>query len=109
GAPLASGLRCRGGAGMAHCRPARLFEAAGQGVRVLTDAWLGIDGFFRPGEEILLARTTADVLAAIDRPTAELAAIGRCARGRVLAQHTAPARALELGRIVEALRPGGTP
>ena len=41
----------------------RLFEAAACGVPIISDAWSGLEGFFVPDEEILLARTA-------DRPWA---------------------------------------
>jgi spore maturation protein CgeB len=81
---------------MGHCPSGRLFEAAASGVAVLSDAWEGIERFFTPGREILLARTTEDVLAAIALPREELAAIGRAARDRALREHTADHRASEL-------------
>jgi spore maturation protein CgeB len=88
-------------AAMGHCPSARLFEAAACGVPVVSDAWEGIERFFQPGEEILLATCTEEILAAIDRPERELSAIGRRARERALADHTADRRALDLERILE--------
>ncbi len=75
----------------------RLFEAACCGVPIISDWWAGLDGFFRPGQEILIADSTEDVLAAIralseDRRRAMAAA----ARARVLGAHTGDHRAAEL-------------
>jgi spore maturation protein CgeB len=67
----------------------------------VTDVWDGLEEFFTPGEELLTAGTTEDVLAAMDRDDAELARIGRAARARVLADHTAARRAAELVGILE--------
>lgn len=87
-------------AAMGCCPSGRLFESAACGTPVLTDTWGGLASFFEPGREILEARTTEDVLAALDLGPDELARIGRRARERVLAEHTAERRALELVRLV---------
>jgi len=86
---------------MGHCPSGRLFEAAACGVPILSDDWPGLDRFFEPGREILLARTTEDALAALDLPDASLAAVARNARARVLAEHTAERRAAELIAALE--------
>src|SRR3712207_6897251 len=39
------------------CPSGRLFEAAACGVPILSDAWEGIETFFAPGEELLVAST----------------------------------------------------
>ncbi|MCU1352367.1 MAG: hypothetical protein JWM05_1576, partial [Acidimicrobiales bacterium] len=55
----------------------RLFEAAGAGACVITDAWEGIDDFLEPGVEVLVAADGAEVaagLAALDEHRA--AAVG---------------------------------
>ena len=77
----------------------RLFEAAACAVPVISDAWDGLETFFEPGSEILISGETDDVLRAlaeIDEPARR--AIGRRARGRVLAEHTADTRAAQLER-----------
>ena len=75
----------------------RLFEAACCGVPVISDAWPGLDAFFRPGTEIIVAETAADVLAALrTMPDTVRRAIGAAARARVLAAHTGDHRAAEL-------------
>ena len=38
-----------------------MFEAAGAGACQITDAWLGIDEFFEPGTEILVAQDAGEV------------------------------------------------
>lgn len=91
---------------MGYCPSGRLFEAAAAGVAVVSDAWEGLDGFFTPGREILLARTTDDVLEALARPQEELAAIGLAARERALREHTADHRALELIDILSGTMEG---
>jgi spore maturation protein CgeB len=92
---------------LGHCPSARLFEAAACGVPVLSDAWKGLDQFFRPGEEILVAHSGQDTVDALSLPEATLLAMGRRARERALAEHTAVHRVVELERILDRLR-GGT-
>ncbi|ACB74426.1 CgeB family protein [Opitutus terrae] len=75
----------------------RLFEAAACGTPIISDCWPGIDQFFTPGCEVLLATTGNDVvriLHGMSEPDAR--AIGEAARQRVLAAHTAAHRAAEL-------------
>jgi spore maturation protein CgeB len=88
-------------AALGFCPSGRLFEAAACGVPVVSDWWEGLDAFFTPGEEILIARSTDDVLAALDRAPEELLRIGRAARERALEEHTAERRAGELVAILE--------
>lgn len=88
-------------AAMGWCPSGRLFEAASCGVPILTDGWDGLDAFFEPGREILVARTTEDALAALDRPDAELATLARRARERTLAEHSAARRAREMVAALE--------
>jgi spore maturation protein CgeB len=87
---------------MGYCPSGRLFEAAACGVAMVSDEWAGLDTFFQPGSEILVARDTADVIAAMQLSKAELARIARAGRERVLASHTAAHRALELESIFES-------
>jgi spore maturation protein CgeB len=75
----------------------RLFEAAACGTPIISDYWEGLEDFFEPGREILVARRASDVTAYLhDFPDRERIAIGRRARERVLAHHTARHRVLEL-------------
>src|SRR5947209_17397773 len=77
--------------------PTRVFEAAGCGSCIITDAWPGIEAFLTPGEEVLVARTPQDIVHHLRATTAEQAhAIGAAARQRALRYHTYPARAAEL-------------
>ena len=71
----------------------RLFEAAACGTPVISDVWDGIEDFFVPDQEIVLARTTADVVAALSQ---DLHAVGDSARTVALTAHTAEHRAAEL-------------
>ena len=83
------------------CPSGRLFEAAACGTPVLSDVWEGLDAFFQPGEEILLARNSDDAMAALDMSPEALLRIGARARERVLAEHTAAKRAQELLAALE--------
>jgi spore maturation protein CgeB len=78
------------------CPSGRLFEAAACGVAALSDDWEGLDHFFTPGEEILVARTPEDALAALDLGPAAHARLGARARDRALTHHSAARRAEEL-------------
>jgi spore maturation protein CgeB len=79
----------------------RLFEAAACGVPVVSDRWDGLETFFEPGSEILVADAADDVLRGITRAAeAERRAVGERARRRVLSAHTAAHRAGELERYV---------
>ena len=88
-------------AAMGYCPSGRLFEAAACGTPLLSDAWDGLERFFRPGEEILIARSTEEALAALERPDDELGRIARAGRERVLSEHTSAHRADELLRLLE--------
>jgi spore maturation protein CgeB len=81
---------------MGYCPSGRLFEAAACGAAILSDAWEGLSLFFEPGAEILVANSTDDALAALDASAGELARVAHAARERVLADHTADQRAIQL-------------
>lgn len=87
---------------LGYCPSGRLFEAAACGAAIVSDVFEGLDRFFTPGREILVARSAADVLAALDCSDEELSRIGRAARERALEEHTADRRARELVAAVEA-------
>jgi spore maturation protein CgeB len=86
---------------MGYCPSGRLFEAAACGAAVLTDRWDGLAEFFEPGVEILVAGSTADVLEALELPDEELTRIASAARERVLADHSAERRAMQLIAALE--------
>jgi spore maturation protein CgeB len=87
-------------AALGHCPSARFFEAAACGTPVLSDAWEGLERFFTPGEQVVIARRRDDTVAALALGPAALGAIGRRARERALDEHTADHRAAELERIL---------
>jgi spore maturation protein CgeB len=79
----------------------RVFEAAGAGACLITDAWEGIDVFLEPGREILVAADgdeVASVMRSLDAGRARQ--IGEAARRRVLAEHTYAHRARQLGALL---------
>jgi spore maturation protein CgeB len=99
---LTLSLTRRAAAELGYCPPARLFEAAACGMPVLSDEWDGLDYFFEPGRDILVARTTGHVMDALAMNHEALARIARAGRERALSSHTAARRALELENILEA-------
>jgi spore maturation protein CgeB len=81
--------------------PTRIFEAAGAGACLITDEWLGIDAFFQPGREILIARGAEEIVGHLRNCTAEAAqALGRRMRARALQDHTYELRAREVNSIL---------
>jgi len=75
----------------------RLFEAAACGTPIITDRWPGLENFFAPDREILVADHAEDVERILrDLPRATAAGIGAAARARVLREHSAAQRAAEL-------------
>ena len=100
--PLTLNITRAAMARMGYCPSGRLFEAAACGVAIVSDEWAGLDSFFQPGVEILVARDTDAVIAAMQLSHAELASIARAGRERVLASHTAAQRASELERLFDS-------
>ncbi|NKE69817.1 CgeB family protein [Candidatus Manganitrophus noduliformans] len=89
-----------------YCPSGRLFEAAACGVPLLSDLWEGLDQFFEPGTEILIARSAEEAIAAIESPEECLSKIARSARERALSAHTGERRADDLHQALEgACRP----
>jgi len=85
---------------MASCgySPAtRVFEAAGAGACIVTDAWEGIEVFLEPEREILLAQDGDDVARHVrDLDPSRARAIGEASKKRILAEHTYARRAKEV-------------
>lgn len=86
---------------MGYCPSGRLFEAAACGAPLVSDAWEGLEQFFTPDREIVVAHGCEDVTRALDASDAELARIAAAARERVLAEHTAAHRAVELEQLLD--------
>jgi spore maturation protein CgeB len=75
----------------------RLFEAGACGVPVISDSWAGMEEFFTPDREVLVASSSEQIVDWLRvMPEYERRRIARAARERVLAQHTAECRAREL-------------
>lgn len=87
-------------AGVGFSPPTRVFEAAGAGACVITDAWDGIEHFFEPGREILVAENAEDIvhyLRVISQDDARF--IGDNMRRRALRRHTYELRARQFDSI----------
>jgi spore maturation protein CgeB len=79
----------------------RVFEAAGAGACVISDAWEGMDEFLEPEREVLVAGSGDDVAETLERLTKDqAAAIGEAARRRVLSEHTYAHRAEQVERML---------
>lgn len=79
----------------------RVFEAAGAGACLVTDAWEGIEMFLEPGREVLVAADGDEValrLADLDESLARR--MGEAARRRVMAEHTYAHRARQLDTLL---------
>ena len=86
--------------------PARMFEAAGAGACLITNAWDGVDSFLEPDREVLVAKTGEEVAALIrDLQPVRGRTIGAAARARVLTHHTYAQRAKLLDSILIAGAP----
>jgi spore maturation protein CgeB len=87
--------------------PTRVFEAAGAGACLITDAWEGIELFLEPGKEVLVAHDGGEVVAhleALDEKQAR--ALGDAARRRILAEHTYHHRARQLAELLDTIPAG---
>jgi spore maturation protein CgeB len=85
----------------------RVFEAAGAAACLVTDYWEGIDFFFEPDSEVLVARSGAEVIEILQGLTAERAhAIGQAAYRRALAEHTYRHRAEQMEAALEGASAG---
>jgi len=82
--------------------PTRVFEAAGAGACLITDDWEGIDTFFEPGCEILVAHNAGEVVDLLRTVDAKLAReMGEAMRRRALMEHTYALRALQVREILQ--------
>ncbi|HWV56274.1 MAG TPA: glycosyltransferase, partial [Longimicrobiales bacterium] len=84
--------------------PTRVFEAAGAGACLVTDAWPGIEMFLEPEWEVLVARNGEEVaalVASLDLRTAR--ELGGRARRRVLSEHTYAHRAAQFEAVIEGI------
>lgn len=80
----------------------RVFEAAGAGSCMITDAWKGIEEFFAPGEEILVANSPEEVKQILETMGEKRAkAIGQAALNKARTFHTYQHRAQQLEEILQ--------
>src|SRR5262249_46814876 len=85
--------------------PTRVFEAAGTASCVITDAWAGIDMFFTPGKEILVASSAEQIVFLMRNTSAhETRQIGTAMLARALNSHTYVQRAAEVQEILTSIR-----
>jgi spore maturation protein CgeB len=96
-------ITCASTARFGYSPPPRIFEAAGAGACVITDAWEGIAQFLEPGREVLVAADGEEVAELVAYLTPDDArGIAAAARARILAHHTYERRA----RAVDAVLAG---
>lgn len=80
----------------------RVFEAAGAAACLISDAWEGMELFFEPDLEVLLAHNGDEVAQHLEALTPDHAKrIGQAAYERVLAEHTYAHRAEQVETILE--------
>ena len=85
--------------------PTRVFEAAGTASCLITDAWAGIDTFFNPGKEILIASSAEEIVQLIRNTSSQQAQqIGAAMRMRALNSHTYAQRATAVHEILSLIR-----
>ena len=82
----------------------RVFEACAAGACMITDHWIGLDHFYAPGDEMLVARSGADVADLLQQtdPT-RASAIGTAAATRTRRDHTYTQRAREAQTVMHQL------
>jgi spore maturation protein CgeB len=85
----------------------RVFEAAGAGACLITDAWAGVEMFLEPGSEVLVAASGEDVAGLLgELDPGRAARIGTAGRARVLRDHTYARRAEQVeALLVEGVVP----
>lgn len=86
--------------------PTRVFEAAGAGACLITDAWVGIELFLEPGKEVLVANHAEEVAEHLRGLTlARAREIGEAALARIRSEHTYQHRVLQLESLWDLERP----
>jgi spore maturation protein CgeB len=79
----------------------RVFEAAGAGACIVTDPWDGLELFFAPETEILVARDGREVADIVSTLSPERArSIGAAARARAIREHTYEGRVRQLESLL---------
>lgn len=88
--------------------PTRVFEAAGAGACVITDAWAGVETFFEPGKEILLASSAEEIVRLLRRFDQQSSVqIGAAMRARALRDHTYALRARQVDEVLRSAGQAG--
>jgi spore maturation protein CgeB len=87
--------------------PTRVFEAAGAAACLITDYWAGIETFFAPGKEVLVAASAAEVVVYLRGiGPREAHSIAGAMRERALKEHTYALRAAQVHAILQASSAG---
>jgi spore maturation protein CgeB len=83
--------------------PTRVFEAAGAAACLITDAWTGVEQFFEPGREILVAHAADEIVSYLREisPT-KAQQIGSAMHARALRDHVYESRATLVNKILQA-------
>lgn len=79
----------------------RLFEAAACGACIVSDNWPGLNEFFVPNKEILIAQSKSEVMQYLRMDDSEIRRIGCAAQHRVLAEHSNAMRAVQFEDAVQ--------
>jgi spore maturation protein CgeB len=88
-------------AGVGFSPPTRVFEASGAAACLITDRWAGIEQFFAPESEILIAGSAEDIVSCLRNVSSTKARkIGEKMRTRSLRDHTYALRAKEVDAII---------
>jgi spore maturation protein CgeB len=83
--------------------PTRIFEAAGAGACLITDCWAGMEEFFEPDREVLVAGSAEEIVKHLHGTSMNRAReIGENMRRRALRDHTYSLRAGQFDSLVGA-------
>jgi spore maturation protein CgeB len=81
----------------------RVFEAAGAAACLITDAWTGVEHFFEPGREILVAHGADEIVSYLrEISPADAHGIGSAMHRRALRDHVYESRAKLVDKILES-------
>lgn len=83
--------------------PTRVFEAAGAAACLITDAWAGVEQFFQPDKEILVAAGAGEVVRYLRDFSPERARkMGAAMRARAMRDHIYEMRAAQVDEILRS-------
>lgn len=88
---------------MGYCPSGRLFEAALCKTAIISDYWEGLDEFFTPGQGILIAQNSDDIVQILSLSPEELNKIAKNSFENVMECHTAEIRAQQWIEQLESL------